>query len=214
MGRCSSMDPTFCIKCGFKFAINAKFCGKCGSERGKIEPEEQKAPQKQFGNASGNQRSSMPSEWKNPANLGAASGEFANQTCPECNGEVEFKLRNLYARCSNCGLLVHSSGDEWNKWEKWGNRKIKSRMYGSVVGIIFGCFIMMGGGVMMIGVMQMPTIFAGQYMIIAIIVIVGGIVVIALSLRRFSGKKIHELQIEWLDEYESEHGYCGNYKRV
>ena len=66
----------------------------------------------------------------------------------------------------------------------------------------------------MIGVMQMPTIFAGQYMIIAIIVIVGGIVVIALSLRRFSGKKIHELQIEWSDEYETEHGYCGNYKRV
>jgi ribosomal protein L40E/ribosomal protein S27E len=206
------MDPTFCIKCGFKFAINAKFCGKCGSERGKIEPEEQKSPQKQFSNTSGSQRGAMPSEWKNATNLGSASGEFANQTCPECNSEVEFKLRNLFTRCSNCGLVLHSSGDEWNKWEKWCTRKAKSRVYGSFVGIIFGLFIMIGGGVMMVGAMQMSMLFAGQYMIIAIIVIVGGIVVIALFVRRVNVKI--DYHVEMADEYELEHGYCANSKRV
>jgi hypothetical protein len=180
------MDSEFCFNCGFKFKINAKFCAKCGEKREKIEPEEKK----EF------------------------DGTVGSHVCPNCNIGLEFKGKNLFTKCRKCEQLYHLPGDEWNKFEKKLKRKVLGHVVGSVMGIVFGLMIALGGIVMLIGFMELPVFIAGQYLIIAMIVIIGGAVIMALSYRRMTGKKLEEKRVEWLNEYEIEYGYSGDYLKL
>ena len=197
------MDSEFCVNCGSKFQINQKFCGKCGNKREQIELEDRKETLRKFDDSIRSPRGSLPSQ----------NDMTSRGTCPDCQTELEFKGRNLFSKCVNCGKSFHLEGEEWDKYEKYVKRKIYGRTVGSIIGMIFGIFICVIGFAIMIGVMSMPMIIAGQYLILALIIIIGGIVVAFLSSRRMNDHKLDEWWKRYEKEYERETGYSGDYKK-
>ena len=123
--------------------------------------------------------------------------------CPKCDGEIEFKGNDLFATCEYCGMNVRLSDEEYNRGvEKLVMGKTRGLVVGSVLGNVAAGLICIVGFLFLIVAWGMPAIFAGQYLLIGIIIIICGIVVFIL-VWKYAAKYIQSKAEEGVQEIQS-----------
>ena len=123
--------------------------------------------------------------------------------CPDCKGDIEFKGNDVVTTCEHCGKNLQLPDEEYIKVRL---KAIKRQARGALVRIILGfaaaAFICSIGFLVFIAALGMPAIYAGQYLILGIIVIISGIVMFIL-VRKYGFQDIVSKGEEVLQEIEA-----------
>ena len=105
--------------------------------------------------------------------------------CSKCERKLEWKQGELFSICEYCNLSHQLPDKEYE--EAWGKQVGKGTFwikYGMICGTIIGTLISIAGFLgIFVPALLMPMIFAGQYLILGMMVVIVGITVSALSLK-------------------------------
>ena len=104
--------------------------------------------------------------------------------CSKCERKLEWKQGELFSTCEYCNLVHNLPEKEYG--EAWGKQVGKGTFwikYGIIWGMIIGGLISIAGIWVFYEALLMPMIFAGQYLILGIILVIVGITVSALSVK-------------------------------
>ena len=104
--------------------------------------------------------------------------------CSKCERKLEWKQGELFSICEYCNLSHQLPDKEYE--EVWGKQVGKGTFwikYGMICGMIIGTLISIAGIWVFYEALLMPMIFAGQYLILGIILVIVGITVSALSVK-------------------------------
>ena len=101
--------------------------------------------------------------------------------CEKCSTKLEFKGDDLFSICEQCGERYRLPDNEWQKtWEKRAGKGTGAATFAVVAGWLIGGFICIVGLAILYEALQMPAFFAGQYLMLGMMMFIGGCVVIGL----------------------------------
>ena len=183
------MDSEFCINCGIKFSPNAKFCGKCGGKRMKMQPKPQpKGDTDKTISNSQNVYSHTSTSVTPPPNYQGGC------MCWKCNRALAFMRNEVTTVCDKCGAPNMTDVEDCE--EKFTRMLKANGPNVSILGLVFGFFVFIGGLVLSWYASEIATwgnyesLMAPQYLIAGILLLIFGVVVMALSKKKYDRHKI------------------------